>query len=196
MPDETQITRLLQRAGDGDPNAASDLLPLVYEELRSLAAARMGRLPPGQTLQPTALVHEAFMRSVGHEDAQFENRRHFFFVAARAMRDILVEDARRKSRLKRGGDLKKSPLEGLSCGIDAPAEDMLALDEAMSRLEDESPRLHRLVMLRFFAGLTVEQAAELMEIAERTASRDWRIAKARLHALMSGDTSDTIGSDP
>lgn len=198
MTGDRDITLLLRRASDGDGAAADDLLPLIYDELRELAASKMRRLPPGQTLQATALVHEAFMRSVGNDDARFEDRRHFFLIAAGAMRDILVEKARSKSRVKRGGDRRRVSLEGLSRGIDAPPDELLALDEALIRLEQESPRLHRLVLLRFFAGLTVAQAADHLEINERTAARDWRIAKAKLHAMLSASTdgSPTDGQAP
>ncbi len=180
MAEPHQITVLLRSAADGDPGAAAGLLPLVYGELRALAESRMGKIPPGQTLQPTALVHEAYMRVLGNDADTFENRSHFFFVAARAMRDILVEQARHKATLKRGGTRKRVSTENLSLPIDAPAEDMLALDESLGRLEQQHERSHRLVLLRFFAGLTAAQAAEILGVTERTAESDWRFAKAFL----------------
>lgn len=189
MGDPDAITRLLDAAGGGDAAAAEELLPLVYAELRSVAESRMRRVPPGQTLQPTALVHEAYMRVVGGGDGGepgFENRGHFFFAAARAMRDILVEQARAKAALKRGGDRKRVSAENLSLAIEAPAEDMLALSEALEAFEREYPRKHRLVMLRFFAGLTEAEAAELLGVTERTARRDWQFARAHLHGVLAG----------
>ncbi len=185
MINKQHITRLLKLAGDGDSRAAADLLPLVYDELRAVAASRMQKVAPGQTLQPTALVHEAYLRVVGDEDSDFENRGHFFFVAARAMRDILVEQARHKASLKKGGHRQRVSGENLALAIEAPAEDMLALDEALDALQHDYPRQHELVMLRFFAGMTIEQAAEVLEVDVRTAARDWRFAKAQLFASLS-----------
>ncbi|MCA9305755.1 MAG: sigma-70 family RNA polymerase sigma factor [Phycisphaerales bacterium] len=184
---EREITQLLEAVRGGDQQAAESLLPMVYDQLRSLAASRMRGQPQGHTLQATALVHEAYMRVVGEADPGWENRGHFFFAAARAMRDILVEQARRKSARKRGGDRKRVSDEGLAVAIDAPIEDMLALNEALRSLEWEYPRKYRLVMLRFFAGLTCAQAAEMLGITERTAERDWRFARAHLHAALRGD---------
>ena len=183
---------LLRSAADGDSRAADELLPLVYAELRAVADSRMGRIPPGQTLQPTALVHEAYLRALGREhEGGFEDRNHFFFVAARAMRDILVEQARHKATLKRGGDRRRISTENLAIPIEAPAEDMLALDESLAKLEHEAPRAHKLVMLRFFAGLTAAHAAAILGISERTAESDWRFAKAFLRAsLHSMDDAD------
>lgn len=184
MAHPTAITQLLQAAGSGDSQAAADVLPLVYAELRALAQSRMGKIPPGQTLQPTALVHDAYLRIIGNEDVSFHGRGHFFFVAARAMQDILVEQARRKATLKRGGDRRRVAAENLNLAIEAPAEDMLALADALDRLEREFPRKHDLVMLRFFAGLSTAEAAEMLDINIRTAERDWRFAKAHLHAVL------------
>lgn len=184
MTDEHQVTLLLKAASDGDSQAAADLLPLVYKELRALAEARMRKIPPGQTLQPTALVHEAYIRLAGDEDSNFENRQHFFFIAARAMRDILVEQARYKASLKRGGDRHRVAAENLVLAIDAPAEDLLALNEALELLEQEDPNKHRLVMLRFFAGLNMTQTADVLGIAKRTAEREWRFIKAKLHKMI------------
>ncbi|HWL95104.1 MAG TPA: ECF-type sigma factor [Phycisphaerae bacterium] len=177
----TQVTLILQAAGRGEFDAAQRLLPVVYDELHRLASAKMSKTPPGQTLQPTALVHEAYLRLVGREAPAWENRRHFFFAAARAMRDILVEQARRKASLKRGGDRQRVSPDHLIAPIDAPADDMLALDEALKRLEAYDATKHQIVMLRFFAGLTAEEAAEAMNVSLSTINREWRYIRARLH---------------
>jgi RNA polymerase sigma factor (TIGR02999 family) len=187
------VTRLLKAAGDGDGQAAADLLPLVYSELRRLAEAWMVKTPSGQTLQPTALVHEAFLRLVGHEASGFENRGHFFFAAGRAMRDILIERARSKSRLKRGGGRRRVDLDQLVVAMDAPSDDLLALDEVMKRFETEHPWEHRIVMLRFFAGLSNEETARALDTPLRTIERDWRFARAWLHAALEGDSERAGG---
>lgn len=179
----TQLTVLLKRAREGDAEAMEEVIPRVYSELRTIAKAKMRNVSPGDTLQPTALVHEAYLRVLG-ADASFENRAHFFFVAARAMHDIIVENARRKGAIKRGGDQVRVSTENLSIAVDAPADDMLALSQALEKLEEEYPRPHSVVMLRFFVGLTGKQAAELLEITERTADRDWLFAKVYLHNLL------------
>ncbi len=178
------ITKLLQAAGDGDPEAVHRLLPLVYEELRSLARAHVARSGSAQTLQATALLHEVYLRVAPDGEMSFANRRHFFYVAARAMHDILVENARRKAAVKRGGDRARVSAENLDVAIEAPAEDMLGLEEALERLERDYPRQHQLVMLRFFAGFTEIEAAEVMGIDPRTARRDWRFVRAWLHASL------------
>lgn len=180
MHDSNAITQLLEAASEGDAAAASELFPLVYDQLRGLARARMRGLPPGQTLQATALLHEAFLRVAGSGRENFENRRHFFFVASRAMRDILVEDARRKAALKRGGDRDRVSMESLAIASEAPAEDLAALGGALEEFEQRYPRKHQLVLLRFFAGMTEEEAAELLEVDPRTARRDWQFARAWL----------------
>jgi RNA polymerase sigma factor (TIGR02999 family) len=173
------VTRILDAAGQGDPRAAAELLPLVYDELRRLAAAQMAREQPGQTLDATALVHEAYLRLVG--DQQFENRRHFFAAAAEAMRRILVENARRKRSLKRGGDLRRLDLD-VEQHIQAErSEPLLALDEALQRLEARDPAKAQLVKLRYFAGMSIEQAAETLAISVTTANRWWTYARAWLH---------------
>ncbi len=184
QPDR-DVTVMLQAVADGDSQAARDLLPLVYAELRALAEARMRKTPPGHTLQPTALVHEAYLRLVGKDGPGWENRGHFFFAAARSMRDLLVEQARRKATLKRGGDRRRVDAANLQIAIEAPAEDMLALDEALERVQQESPRQHQLVMLRFFAGLTAEESAAALGVTVRTVERDWRFVKAKLHKELS-----------
>jgi len=182
-------------ANAGDGNAAERLLPLVYDELRRLAAARLRKAAPGQTLQATALVHEAYLRLVDERHVQWANRAHFFFAAARAMRDILVERARRKAALKRGGNRRRvdagrdtqmgEVVERIVAAMDTPPEDLLALDDALAELERDDPDASRLVMLRFFAGLTEAQTAEALGVTDRTVRREWRYARARLHAMLS-----------
>jgi RNA polymerase sigma factor (TIGR02999 family) len=174
-----ELTGILNAIGQGDPQAAAQLLPLVYNELRQLAAAQMAREKPGQTLDATALVHEAYLRLVG--DQQFDNRRHFFAAAAEAMRRILVENARRKRSLKRGGDRQRLNLE-LEQPIEVErSEPLLALDEALERLQARDGDKAQLVKLRYFAGMTIEQAAETLGISVTTANRWWSYARAWLH---------------
>ncbi|MHC4137622.1 MAG: sigma-70 family RNA polymerase sigma factor [Planctomycetota bacterium] len=172
---------MLQAASRGDEKAAEELLPLVYTELRRLAQSWMARVPPGQTLQPTALVHEAYLRLIGGEDPSWEGRRHFFFAVSRAMRQILVEQARRKASLKRGGGRRRVQADNDLPAFEEPVEDMLALDDALERLEREDPRKHRIVMLRFFAGLTAEETAGVMDLSLRTVVREWRYIRAKLY---------------
>ena len=181
------LSLLLRQASRGDQRAAAELLPLVYSELRALARKKLAQTPPGQTLQPTALVHEAYLRALGGEDPGWEGRRHFFFAVSRAMRDILVEDARRKAALKRGGRRKRVCAENLAIATAAPVDDLLALDEALGRLEQRDPRKHRIVLLRFFAGLTAEETARVMDVSVRTAEREWRYVRAWLHKELTGD---------
>lgn len=177
----TDITHLLDAANAGDPHAAGDLLPLVYDELRQLAAARLAAEPSGNTLQPTALVHEAFLRLVkGDRPKDWNGRRHFFGAAAEAMRRILIENARRKRRLRHGGGRNRFDLNAISAVAEQPGDDLLALDEALSRLETEEPEAAAVVKMRFFAGLTAEQAAEEMGISLRTANRHWAYSRAWL----------------
>ncbi len=188
------VTRLLQAAGQGDRLAAERLLPAVYDELRKLARARLARTPPGNTLQPTALVHEAYMRVVGGEDPGWDHRGHFFAAAAQAMRDILVEQARRKAALKHGGGRKRVEADESDLRLDAPATDMLALDEALKRLATEDEVDHQIVMLRFFAGLTSEQIGQALDISGRTVERRWRYIRARLHKELGADSiEDSAG---
>lgn len=190
------VTQVLQKVSAGDPRAASELLPLVYDELRRLAQSRMGRTPPGNTLQPTALVHEAYLRLVGSDDPTWNSRGHFFAAAAQAMRQILVDQARRKSSLKRGGagavtggGFRRADVELDELSVDAPTEDVLALDEALKQLEARDPRKARIVMLRFFAGLTSEEIAAALGISVPTVERDWRFAKAVLYSQISNRNS-------
>jgi RNA polymerase sigma factor (TIGR02999 family) len=154
---------------------------LIYRELRQLARSRMSHLAPGQTLQPTALVNEACLRLLGREDVDWSNRRHFFFAAARAMHDILVDNARRKAAVKHGGAWKREEGKHLSLTVEAPPEEILALEEALSRLEEESPRQHQIVLLRFFAGLDVETTAMVVGVSVRTVMREWRLVRAKLY---------------
>lgn len=185
----SDVTQILSRIDAGDPSAAAQLLPLVYEELKKLAAAKLAHEKPGQTLQATALVHEAYLRLVGPTGAgqPWNSRGHFFGAAAEAMRRILVENARRKGRLKHGGDHNRVDLD-LACPVaDEAAEELIALDEALTRLAAESPAKAELVKLRYFARLSVEEAAAALEISPATAKRYWAYSKAWLHqALRSG----------
>lgn len=183
-PSGHEVTQLLHAAGDGDRQAAADLLPLVYAELRRLAESWMARTPPGQTLQPTALVHEAFLKLVSRDDQGWANRGHFFFAAGRAMRDILVERARARASLKRGGGRRRVDLDRLNVAAEAPDDDLLALEDALHRLEAEYPWEHRIVTLRFFAGLTNEETARAQGAPLRTIERDWRFARAWLHQAL------------
>src|SRR5262245_8618948 len=183
------VTRLLSAIEHGDPDAAGQLWPLVYDELRRLAGAQMAREKAGHSLDATALVHEAYLRLAGDAEAGFANRRHFYAAAARAMRHILVEHARRKGRRKRGGGRREHPdLDALAAG--GPAEDLLALHDALEQLAAHDPLKARLVELRFFAGLTIEQAAECLDISVSAANRVWRYARAWLYTAMGGDESE------
>jgi RNA polymerase sigma factor (TIGR02999 family) len=181
----SEVTRLLDQIQHGDPHAAGQLLPLVYAELRKLAAQRLANEKPGQTLQATALVHEAYLRLVG--DQRFDSRGHFFAAAAEAMRRIVVESARRKKRAKHGGGRDRLEIELADLPTRVPPDDLLALDEALGRLEQLDPVKARLVILRYFSGLTIEQAAAALNISRVTAHRYWTFARAWLHHEMTGD---------
>src|SRR5215470_6217304 len=181
----TEVTCILAAIEQGDPHAASQLLPLVYDELRKLAAQRLANEKPGQTLQATALVHEAYLRLVG--DQQFDNRGHFFAAAAEAMRRIVVEAARRKKRAKHGGGRERIEVELADLPTSLPSDDLLALDEALGRLEQLDPVKARLVTLRYYAGMTIEQAAAALDISRVTAHRYWTFARAWLHQQMTGE---------
>jgi RNA polymerase sigma factor (TIGR02999 family) len=177
----SDITRILSAIEDGDAHASAELAPLVYDALRQLAAHKLARETPGQTLQATALVHEAYMRLVDVEKAQhWKSRGHFFAVAAEAMRRILVENARRKRSLKRGGDQVRQPLDDANLVAPTVGEDIVALDEALDRLAAEDPEAAQVVKLRFFAGFTTDQTAEALNISTRTAERAWSYARAFL----------------
>lgn len=191
----SDITQLLTAMERGESRAAEELLPLVYDELRQLAAAQFGRLPPGQTLQATALVHEAWLRLAGSDlgasEPKWDGRRHFFGAAARAMRNILVEQARRKSRVKHGGGLQRVDLECVELSAALPPVELLALHEALLTLEAFDPDAAELVRLRFFAGFSQQQAAELLGLSKRTADRLWAFSRAFLFKAI----RDTDGAD-
>ena len=182
MPSESmnEITQVLQAIRSGDGRASEELLPLVYNELRRLAAARMAEEAAGQTLQATALVHEAWLRMVGDGDRTWQNRAHFFGAAAEAMRRILVENARRKSRLKRGGGQIRLDIEELDLVATTPDDKILLMDEALEQLQAEDAEKARIVVLKFFGGLTNQEVAENLGVAERTVERQWAYAKAWL----------------
>jgi RNA polymerase sigma factor (TIGR02999 family) len=179
----SEVTRILSAIEDGDPHAAAQLLPLVYEELRQLAAQRLAQEKPGQTLQATALVHEAYLRLVDKETVQsWDSRGHFFAAAAEAMRRILVESARKKKRQRHGGGFRRVDLQEAVSLADSPPDDLLALDEALSRLATREPAKAALVKLRYFAGLSIDEVADLMRISRTTAKRYWAFARAWLLA--------------
>lgn len=177
------ITQILYAASAGDSRAARELLPLLYDELHRLARARLARTPPGNTLQPTALVHEAYLKLVQHGESGWQGRRHFFAAAATAMRQILVDRARRKAALKRGGDRDRVDEEP-EIEIATPHEDILSLNEALTKLEAEDPRKAQIVMLRYFAGLSPEETAETLELSLSTIEREWKYIKAWLRREM------------
>jgi RNA polymerase sigma factor (TIGR02999 family) len=186
------VTRLLDAAAAGDRQAAADLLPLVYEELRKLAAARMAAEAPGNTLQPTALVHEAYLRLVSpaKPQAAFAGRAHFFAAAAEAMRRILVDAARRKKREKHGGDRNRIDLDVAAPAAPDARHDLVALDDALTKLAAEDPEAARLVELRHFAGLSVAEAAEALGVSPRSADRVWAFARAWLHRELADTEAD------
>jgi len=190
----TEVTRILSAIEQGDPHAAEQLLPLVYDELRKLAAQRLAQEKPGQTLQATALVHEAYLRLVaspGHEtggaELQWNSRSHFFAAAAEAMRRILVDQARRKQADKRGGGGRRVPLHAVDGGVEPRADDLLDIDAALTRLAAEDSQAARLIQLRYFAGLSLEAAAEIVGIARSTAYEHWAFARVRLKSFLDSD---------
>ncbi|HEX5444346.1 MAG TPA: ECF-type sigma factor [Pirellulales bacterium] len=183
----SDITQVLAAAAAGEPRAAEQLLPLVYEELRRVAARQLVHERPGQTLQATALVHEAYLRLIGGGAESWDNRRHFFAAAAEAMRRILVERARRKRRLRHGGGGRRVEIEADDLPIEEPPVDLLALDEALSRLAAEDAAKAELVKLRFFAGLSEQEAAEVLGISRATAARHWAYARAWLFDQLRDD---------
>jgi RNA polymerase sigma factor (TIGR02999 family) len=183
----SEVTRILSAIEQGDPSAPGELLPLVYDELRKLAAARMASEPAGQTLQPTALVHEAYLRLVGGEERAWDSRGHFFAAAAEAMRRILVESARRKSTAKRGGKLRRIDVEQLSVADGGREAELLALDDALAEFERHDPQAAALVKLRYFAGLSHQESAEALGIGRRAADRLWALARAWLYQRLSED---------
>ena len=183
----TNVTRILNAIEQGDLRAADELLPIVYEQLRLLAAQKLSAEPPGQTLQPTALVHEAYLRLIGPENPDWDNRSHFFAAAAEAMRRILIENARRKKTLKYGGDRQKVDLDHADLLLEGPSDDLLALDEALTRLAAQDPLKADLVKLRYFTGLTIDQAASALKISRATAIRHWSFARAWLYQQINPD---------
>lgn len=180
----SEVTRILGQIDQGDLQAPQKLLALVYDELRRLAAAQMAREKPGQTLDATALVHEAWLRLIG--DQAFANRRHFFAAAAESMRRILVENARRKARVKHGGGRQRIELDEQMAALPAASDDLLALDEALARLEACDPRRAEVVKLRFFAGLSMTDVARQMDISLATAERHWSFARVWLYSELTG----------
>ena len=181
----SQLTIILEAVERGDPHAAEELLPLVYEELRKLAAQRMAQEAPGHTLQPTALVHEAWLRLVSADGRGFQNRGHFFAAAAEAMRRILIDHARRKSAGRHGGGLTRVDLAQIEVPARADGDTLLGINEHLEALACEDPKSAELVKLRFFGGLTVEETAQAMGVTERTARRYWRFARAWLRDALS-----------
>ncbi len=178
---QTDITRLLDAAGGGDPRAAQKLLPLVYDQLRKAAQKQMAEERSDHTLQATALVHEAYIRLVGSHEVVWENRAHFYVAAAEAMRRVLIEHARKRGRIKRGGDRKRVPLSAVYLAEKAHPEEIMSVDTAIRRLEERDSRMARIVRLRFFAGLSVEDTAETLGLSDRTVRREWALARAWLH---------------
>lgn len=172
------ITYVLQAIGRGEGHAADELLPLVYEELRRLAGTRMAREIAGQTLQPTALVHEAWLRLVSDGEKSWQNRAHFFGAAAEAMRRILIENARRKSRLKRGGNFSRLDIDSVDLAETTAEDKILLIDEALEKLQSENPERARVVVMKFFGGLTNQEVADSLGVTERTVERQWAYAKA------------------
>jgi RNA polymerase sigma factor (TIGR02999 family) len=191
----SEVTQLLNAIGTGDPKAADQLLPLVYEELRKLAAARMANEKLGQTLQPTALVHEVWLKIAGDGQEHFANRRHFFKAAANGMQHILVDIARRKQRLKHGGGEAREELHESRIAMSAPSEELLAVNDALAALASEEPEAAEVVRMRYFVGMTVPEIAEALGIAPRTVDRHWAFARAWLkraiHSSLSGQVSPT-----
>ena len=192
----SEVSRILSALDQGDPQAASQLLPLVYDELRQLAAQKLAHETPGQTLQPTALVHEAYLRLVAspqgerQEEPSWDSRGHFFAAAAEAMRRILVESARRKKRAKHGGGRQRVDLDDQDVPVRPPPDEILALDAALTRLGEEDPEAARVVQLHFFAGLSIEKAAEALGVSRATAYRQWNYARAWLRCAIGGDAPE------
>jgi RNA polymerase sigma factor (TIGR02999 family) len=181
------LTQILNAAAQGDTGASEQLLPLVYDELRRLAAQKLAQEPPGHTLQATALVHEAYLRLAGTErEQEWDSRGHFFAAAAEAMRRILVESARRKHSRKHGGHLERQALDEDRIAAPEPQEDLIALDHALDKLATVDPSAARLVQLRYFAGLTLPEAAQALGVSPRTVGRLWTYARAWLHREMAG----------
>jgi RNA polymerase sigma factor (TIGR02999 family) len=188
----TDVTRILNAIEHGDTQAADKLLPLVYEELRLLAAQKMSQEKPGQTLQATALVHEAYIRLVEGGNQSWNSRGHFFKAAVEAMRRILVENARRKGRLKRGGDHARVSIDDVDPDIGNIPEDIVALDEALAKLAQDKPLMVKAIELRYFGGLNLSQTAKILDVSERTVSSYWTYAKAWLYREITKDGPGSV----
>ena len=177
---QQEVTRILKRIQDGEVQLADSLLPLVYKELRNLAKARMAVEKPGQTLQATALVHEAYLRLVGNDEIAWDSRGHFFSAAAEAMRRILIERARRRGRIRHGGELRRTAMDPDQAGLDTDSAELLDLDRALTALESNDERMANIVKLRYFAGLSIEEVANALDLSPRTVNRNWLAAKTWL----------------
>jgi RNA polymerase sigma factor (TIGR02999 family) len=188
----SDVTRILEAAQQGDPTAADQLLPLVYEELRKLAIVRMANEKPGQTLQPTALVHEVWLKIAGDVQLHFANRRHFFKAAARAMQQILIDVARRKQRLKHGANLIGDELHESRIAMSVPSEELLAVNDALAALALEDPEAAEVVQLRYFVGMTVPEIAAALDLAPRTVDRHWAFARAWLKRTIRASLSGPV----
>jgi RNA polymerase sigma factor (TIGR02999 family) len=191
----SDITRLLNAIDAGEPKAADQLLPLVYEELRKLAVVRMAGEKPNQTLQPTALVHEAWLKIAGDGNEHFANRRHFFKASATAMQQILIDNARRKQRLKHGANLVGDELHESRIAMTAPSDELLAVNDALAALEQEDPQAAEVVQMRYFVGMTVPQIATALDMAPRTVDRHWAFARAWLKRRIRTSLSGPAGPD-
>ena len=191
----SEVTSILNAIQQGDPRAAEELLPLVYEELRKLAAVRMANEKPGQTLQPTALVHEAWLKIAGDGQQHFANRRHFFKAAAGAMQQILIDIARRKQRLKHGANLIGDELHESRIAMSVPSEELLAVNDALATLALEDPQAAAVVQMRYFVGMTVPEIADALDLAPRTVDRHWAFARAWLKRTIRSSLSGPAASD-
>jgi RNA polymerase sigma factor (TIGR02999 family) len=185
LSSESNASAVLQAAQAGDRQAAAALLPLVYDELRKMAAQKLARQAPGKTLQPTALVHEAYLRIAGDSNVTWEGRQHFFFAAARAMRDILVEQARRKAGPQRGGGRRREELDEACAVLEPPSDDVVAVHEALEELEQRDPLKAQIILLRYFTALTMDETAAILGMPERTLDRQWRYIRAWLMKRLS-----------
>lgn len=186
----SDMTRLLLQIEAGDPSSSAKLLPLVYDELRKLAAARLEKEKPGQTLQATALVHEAYLRLVGEREQSWNSRGHFFGAAAEAMRRILVEQARRKDRVRHGGELQRVELQDIAAARVPNAHMILAVDQAVAELEQQEPEAAQVVKLHFFGGLTLEETADALHISRASVYRHWAFARASLRLMLKADRDE------
>jgi len=191
----SEVTQLLSAIDAGDPKAADQLLPLVYEELRKLAVIRMANEKLGQTLQPTALVHEAWLKIAGDGGEQFANRRHFFKAAATAMQQILIDNARRKQRVKHGGELAGEELHDSRIAVSVPSEELLAVNDALAALALEDPQAAEVVQMRYFVGMTVPEIAAALDLSPRTVDRHWAFARAWLKRTIRESLSYRAGAD-